>query len=68
VIPTDYFEKLTAHQCHVISLHQKHDDFSGEISNKDEKLFLTCWPMLQLVHKVKISSSQKNGTWKLRIV
>jgi len=45
----------------------KHDDFSGQIGNKDEKLFLICWPTLQLVQKVKISS-QNNRTWKLRIV
>jgi hypothetical protein len=36
VIPTDYFEKLTAHQCHVINLHLKHDDLSGQISSEDE--------------------------------
>ena len=52
VIPKNYFEKLTAHQNHVINLHQKHYDLSGQISYKDEtQLFFICWPMLQLVQK-----------------
>jgi hypothetical protein len=63
VIPTDYFEKLTAHQCHVINLHQKHDDLSGQIGSKDElSHFLYADQYYNWYKKIKISYSQHNRT------
>jgi hypothetical protein len=64
MFPTDYLDKLTAHQCHVINLHQKHEDLSGQMGNTDETqvIFYMLTHATTRTKKIKISSCQNNRT------